>query len=162
VLGWSEKPPRGGTVNIPPEPKKSDYVSDTIKPFNPIKSYKDHRITIDFFGIGYRPTGKEKDGERIEGYDFVNEPEIIKNFTAMNNDFSLLLVSLKSGTLTRDEFISVVTTCNNTIDDMDKFNLQIIQDILDDENPLSRTEFSKNIISALKIFQHLNSPDIKY
>ena len=61
----------------------------------------------------------------------------------MNNDFSLLLISLKSGTLTRDEFISVIETCNKIIDDMDKFNLQIIQDILDDDNPLSRTEFAK-------------------
>ena len=61
----------------------------------------------------------------------------------MNNDFSLLLIPLKSGTLTRDEFISVVETCNKIIDDMDIFNLQMIQEILNEVNPLTRTEFAK-------------------
>ena len=52
----------------------------------------------------------------------------------MNNDLLLLLVSLRSGTLTRDEFISVVTTCNKIIDDAETFHLQIIQEVLGDSN----------------------------
>jgi len=60
----------------------------------------------------------------------------------MNNDLSLLLVSLKSGTLTRDEFISVIDTCNKIIDDAETFHLQIIQSVLSHNNPRTRTEFA--------------------
>ena len=45
MLGWPEKPPqlaRQESVNIPPEPHKSDYVSPKMKPNNPIKSYIDY------------------------------------------------------------------------------------------------------------------------
>ena len=68
-------------------------------------------------------------------YDILNNREIKENFTAMNNDLSLSLVSLKSGILTRDEFISVVETCNKIITDAETFHLQIIQRILNHNNP---------------------------
>ena len=62
MLGWPEKPPRGKLIVVPPEPKKSDYVTDVIKPDNPMKSYKDHKISIEFFVNKYLLTGKEEDG----------------------------------------------------------------------------------------------------
>jgi hypothetical protein len=134
VLGWPENPPRGETVDLPPELKKSDYISNKIKPDNPIKSYSEYTRLGFFAGVIERPGG---------GYHQANQDRITENFTAMNNDFSLLLVSLESGTLTKDEFISVVETCNKIIFDMEVFNEQIIQEVLDATNPKTRTEFAK-------------------
>ena len=119
MLGWPEDPPLK-LEELSPEPVKSDYITDKIGPDNPIKSYEDYSWEIYFWGrIGALPIGDQ--------IPIVNDDHIINNFTAMNNDFSLLLPSLRSGNLTKDEFISVVATCNKIIDDMDKFNLQVIQ-----------------------------------
>jgi hypothetical protein len=96
----------------------------------------------------------------------IYEDGIINNFTAMNDDFSHLLISLKSCTLTRDEFISVVTTCNKIISDMDEFNLKLIQGILVNNTPNSRIDFTKkyNIrvedIPTFK-FPGYNVPELK-
>ena len=73
----------------------------------------------------------------------------------MYHDFSLLLVSLKSGNLTRDEFISVVETCNKIIADADTVHFPIIQQIVHDNNPKTRTEFAKEFsIQVEKITEY--------
>ena len=99
------------------EPKKSDYITDTIAPNNPIKSYDDYEKIIE---------------KTSEGGYHIYWDTISKNFTAMNHDLSQLLVSLRSGTLTKDEFINVVTTCNKIIDDAEKYHSRIIQEVLSD------------------------------
>jgi hypothetical protein len=133
VLGWPKKPLRSASVSIP-EPKKSDYITDKIGPENPIKSYKDDILD-----------GRSETSRSGRGIFYISQQsKLTENFAAMNNDFSILLISLRSGNLTKDEFIGVIETCNKIIDDMEKFNSQIIQDILDDDSPRSRTLFANN------------------
>jgi hypothetical protein len=115
VLGWPERPPQRKVVDEP-EPKKSDNVTDVIASNNPIKSYVDYSKSIFFI-------------ENEANYFQVFLPEINKNLHAIKNDLVLLFISLESGNLTRDEFISVVTTCNKIINDAETFHSQIIQEV---------------------------------
>jgi hypothetical protein len=167
VLGWPEKLQLREFVNIP-KPVKSDYITDVIAPDNPIKSYdiSEHPLfNRRFLILTFSSTGR-MEGNELKGYYTVNEDETSNIFTAMNNDFSLLLVSLKSGALTRDEFISVVTKCNKIIDDMEDFNLRIIQRILNDDYPQSRIELAKEyniLVKDIPTFKlpGYNVPELK-
>ena len=77
----------------------------------------------------------------------------------MNNDLLLLLVSLRSGTLTRDKVISVVTTCNKIIADAETVHFLIIQTILHDNNPKTRIEFTKEFNIQVEDITEYNLPD---
>ncbi|KAL3856074.1 hypothetical protein ACJMK2_015270 [Sinanodonta woodiana] len=132
ILGWPEQPPHRKLVNTP-EPKKSDYVTDKIALSNPIKSYNDYEKSKFFIETIH--------GER--GIILIDMDEITINFTAMMNDLLLSLVSIKSGTLTQDEFVSVVEICNKIINDVEIFHLKIIQEILSNTDPELRIKFAR-------------------
>ena len=80
VLGWPENPPRGGTVNIPPEPKKSDYVSTK-------QDYHGYASGVE--GLGYRTTTDRRILDiffsiHARNYE-IYLPEL--QFKLMNDDF---------------------------------------------------------------------------
>ena len=77
----------------------------------------------------------------------------------MNNDLSLLLVSLRSSTFTQDEFISVETACDKIIADAETVHFLIVQGIFHDENPKKRIEFSKEFKIREEEIENYKLPD---
>ncbi|KAL3836102.1 hypothetical protein ACJMK2_021555 [Sinanodonta woodiana] len=151
ILGWPERPLLENRRIPTPVPKKSDYVTDKIAPSNPIKSYIEYEKSKFFIGT--------IDGERL--VILIDEDEITKNFTAMMDDLLLSLISIKSGTLTRDEFISVVEICNKIIDDAEIFHLKIIQAVLSISEPELRIEFARKFnirVEEIPTFKLPNYP----
>jgi hypothetical protein len=71
---------------------------------------------------------------------------VSRAFAVMNNDFEKyrghVVTAISTLPPNRDEVIKNMEICNKIIDNMEAFNLQMIQRILDDNNPKARTEFA--------------------
>ena len=142
VLGWPENPPRGKIVESFTLPSPDDLPYRTAskidsygkKPY-PRRSYKDYAKIYFFF------TAVLIDNDPI--YYITRQEEIEKNFTAMKNDFELLLIDLQSETITQDELTSAIQSCNQIEADMRLFNYNIAYNASYDDNPKTRAEFIK-------------------
>jgi hypothetical protein len=157
VLGWPEISKLEKTT---PEPKKSDYITDKIAAVNSIRTYN-YLEEINFSNIYERGdrllfvfprstnvNPKNKFSYKME--TLIGEFSIDSNFEDMNKDLSLLLLSLKSGSLTQAEFIDIVTICNKIIHDMEIFNLSFIGLITDKNSPASNTDYAKDYNIKIK------------
>ena len=82
------------------------------------------------------------------------------NAVYLTHDFSDLLISLKSGTLTRNGFISEVEIGNTNIYDAEVINSKIIREVLNDVNPKTKTEYAK--LSNLRVEEIPGSRDTRY
>ena len=152
MLGWPEiRPQLRDFVNIP-EPVKSDYITDVI-PDGPEGEYTSLKV------LG-SPLARLMTIMGWEGTALIRE-----KYTVMNNKFSPLLILLKSGTLTRDEFINIVKKCNKIIDDMERVNLRVIQKVLSDTPEIRQSFANEHKIKVEEIptfkLPGYNVPELK-
>jgi len=133
-LGWPEYPPRtSDSAGLPPEPKKSDYVSTRID---------DHGQKLMSIVAG----GFSLQGPPGDRYNVINEEMTSRTLAKINSDFEkyrgYIVTAISTRPPDREQVITNMEICNKIIDNMESFNLQMIQRILGDHNPKARTEFA--------------------
>ena len=186
MLGWPKNPIlfQQESINIPPEPQKSDGVSANENYHgydkNPPPTFSILGALLG--GPRLRPTNVHPDGISKLSYELpldtnfnrlraqaeahstghieLDESGLNRQFTEMKSDFErfrgYIETEIKRIQPNRNKIIKYMEVCNKIIADMEEFNLRTVQLILARSSPNENRICKKNIISMLKIFWYLN------